>query len=150
MWHTPALVLDMVSNTTGDEHDVTPPQYARMRVPYSVMYDPQTQSMDDVFTISRLTASGDARQDRTQFPALKPGLTLWEGTFEHQRDTWLRWTDEHGTIMLTGQERTERAEERAELARQDADQERQRADQEHRVLPMRLREFRVAWAYSDP
>jgi hypothetical protein len=49
-------------------------------------------------------------------------LTLWEGMFEGQHDTWLRWTDEHGELIPTGKER-------AEQARQQAEQERQRADE---------------------
>lgn len=126
----PDLVLEIVSNTEGGEDDKKPPKYARMRVQYYVIYDPQKQIMPDALTIYRLTATGYERQDTTLFPALKLGLTLWEGTFEHRYDTWLRWTDEHGNLILTGKERAELAEERAELASQDADQERQRADQE--------------------
>jgi hypothetical protein len=63
-----------------------------------------------------------ARQATAQFPSLKLRLTLWEGMFEGQHDTWLRWTDEHGELIPTGKER-------AEQARQQAEQERQRADE---------------------
>ena len=63
-----------------------------MRVQHYVIYHPQKQIMSDVLTIYRLTATGYERQNTTLFPALKLGLTLREGTFEHRYDTWLRWT----------------------------------------------------------
>ena len=78
---------------------------------------PLRQVMADVLTIYRLRDLGYERQDTPQFPPLKLGLTLWEGTFEGKHDIWLRWTDEYGVLIPTGKER--------------ADQERQRAEQEH-------------------
>ena len=42
------------------------------------------------------------------------GLTLWEGVFEAKQDTWLRWCDQQGNILLTGAERASQAEQRAE------------------------------------
>jgi hypothetical protein len=66
------------------------------------------------------------------------GLTLWDGTFEGKRATWLRWTDEHGGLIPTGKERAEQAEHQLLQERQRAEQvadqlleERQRAEQEH-------------------
>ena len=35
-------------------------------------------------------------------------LTLWQGAFEDQEDTWLRWCDEKGELIPTGEERAER------------------------------------------
>ena len=49
------------------------------------------------------------------------GLTPWQGEFEGQQDTWLRWRDANDAILLTG-------DEQAEQERQRAEQERQRAD----------------------
>jgi hypothetical protein len=77
--------------------------------------------MPDVLTVYRLHDFGYERQEIAQFPSLNLGLMLWEGTFEGKHDTWLRWTDEHGGLILTGKERAEHAE--SLLA-----QERQRAE----------------------
>lgn len=68
------------------------------------------------------------RQEVTQFPSLKLGLTLWEGTFEGIHDTWLRGTDEHGMLIPTGKERADQERQRAEQEHQRAEQERQRAE----------------------
>jgi hypothetical protein len=57
-------------------------------------------------------------------------VTLWEGIFEGQHATWLRWCDQEGIVIPTGAERT--ASER-----QRADSERQRAER----LAQKLREL---------
>ena len=56
---------------------------------------------------------------------------VWQGKFEDREDTWLRWCDREGQMLLTGAERAEQERQRAEQERQRAEQERQRAEQEH-------------------
>jgi hypothetical protein len=102
-----------------------------MRVPFYVIYDPQQQVMVEVLTVYRLQGVQYERQSVAQFPALKLGLTLWQGEFEGKVDTWLRWTDEQGALIATGKERAEQERQRAEQEHQRAEQERQRAEQEH-------------------
>ena len=126
----PELVLEIVSNTEGGEDTEKRRKYAWMKVPFYVIYDPQRQVMAEVLTIYRLQGLQYERQDTTQLDCLKLGLTLWEGEFEGKADTWLRWTDEHGGLILTGKERAEQERQRAEQERQRADQEYQRAEQE--------------------
>jgi len=43
---------------------------------------------------------------------------------------WLRWWDEQGNLLLTGEEQAELERQEKELAQQQAEQERQRAEQE--------------------
>jgi len=135
----PELVLEIVSNTEGNEDGEKKHKYAQMHVDYYVIYDPLQQVMSDVLTVYRLRNGVYERQATVQFPSLKLGLVLWEGTFEDKHDTWLRWTDEHGVLIPTGKERAEQerlraAQERlrAEQAEDLVSQERQRA--EHAVL----------------
>src|SRR5262252_3670258 len=116
----PDLVLEIVSNTEGDEDGGKKHKYARMRVDYYVIYDPLRQVLPEVLTVYGLRHGVYERQETVLFPDLKLGLTLWEGTFEGKHDTWLRWTNEHGVLIPTGKER--------------ADQERQRADQVEHLL----------------
>lgn len=132
----PDVVIEIVSNTEGGEADEKLQKYARMRVSYYVIYDPQRQIMADVLTLYRLQDTHYVRQESAQLPALKLGLTLWEGTFEAKDDVWLRWVDEHGVLIPTGKERADQAEknfvqaeERAEQAEQRAGQAEQRAEQ---------------------
>jgi Uma2 family endonuclease len=131
----PDLVLEIVSNTEGEEDGEKKRRYAWMRVSYYVIYDPLQQIMPDVLTIYRLRDLAYERQEAPLFPSLRLGLTLWEGMFEGKHDTWLRWTDEYGAIIPTGKERAEQERQRAEQERQRAEhaehllaQERQRAE----------------------
>jgi Uma2 family endonuclease len=126
----PDLVLEIVSNTEGNEDGEKKHRYARMRIGYYVIYDPLRQVMPEVLTVYRLRDLVYERQETTRFPSLNLGLLLWDGTFEGKSDTWLRWTDEHGGIIPTGRERAEQERQRAEQERQRAEQEHQRAEQE--------------------
>jgi Uma2 family endonuclease len=126
----PEVVIEIVSNTEGEEDGEKKRKYARMRVSYYVIYDPQRQVMEDVLTVYRLSGFAYERQSATQFPDLKLGLTLWEGEYEGRHDRWLRWSDERGEIIPTGKERAERERERAEQEHERAERERERAEQE--------------------
>jgi len=133
----PDVVIEIVSNTEGGEADEKRQKYARMRVVYSVIYDPLQQVMPDVLTIYRLSGTDYERQSSPRFPDIGLGVTLWEGTYEGKTDTWLRWTDADGNLILTGKERAEQEYQRAEQERldkeqllQQLEQERQRAEQE--------------------
>ncbi|MBI3325320.1 MAG: Uma2 family endonuclease [Nitrospinae bacterium] len=125
----PDLVVEIVSNTVGEEDGKKKRAYAWMRVNYYVIYDPLQQVMPDVVTIYRLRDFAYERQESAQFPALGLGLTLWEGVFEARQDTWLRWTDAHGGLIPTGKELAEQERQRADQERQRAEQAHQRAEQ---------------------
>ena len=127
----PDVVIEIVSNTEGGEADEKRQKYARMRVIYYVIYDPLRQVMPDVLTIYRLSGTDYERHSSSRFPDIRLGVTLWDGTYEGKTDTWLRWTDADGNLILTGKERAEQERQRAEQERQRAEQERQRAEQEH-------------------
>ncbi|NEP85317.1 MAG: hypothetical protein F6K39_48880, partial [Okeania sp. SIO3B3] len=72
-------------------------------------------------------------------------LGKWEGSYQNQTLSWLRWWDSEGNLLLTGTEGkeiekargdrfaniAEQERQRAEQERQRAEQERQRAEQEH-------------------
>ena len=117
----PDLVVEIVSNQKGNEVGRKRQQYAEMRVGYYVIYDPLHQVMDDELRIYRLRGGSYERQASLRFPELRLGLTLWDGEFEAVRSRWLRWVDEHGALIPTGQEQRRRA-----------DEEHRRADEEHR------------------
>jgi hypothetical protein len=123
----PDLVLEIVSNTLGGEDDEKKQVYARTRIGYYVIYDPLRQILPDVLTVYTLHGLVYARQENALFPSLNLGLTLWEGTFEGKHDTWLRWTDGHGNVVLTGKEQAEQERQRAEQAESQLTQARQRA-----------------------
>ncbi|NOT57096.1 MAG: Uma2 family endonuclease [Deltaproteobacteria bacterium] len=125
----PDLVIEIVSNTVGNENGEKRKKYAWMRVPFYVIYDPRLEVMEEALTVYELRDLQYERRENRLFACLKLGLTLWEGEFEGKVDTWLRWTDEQGKLIPTGKERAEQADQRAEQADQRAEQERLRAEQ---------------------
>ena len=114
----PELVVEIVSNQKGNEVGRKRQRYAAMGVGYYVIHDPLHQVMDDDLRTYRLGDGSYERRESHRFPELRLGLTLWDGVFETVRSRWLRWVDEHGTLIPTGRER--------------ADEEHRRADEEHR------------------
>ena len=107
----PDLVVEVVSNQKGNEVGRKRRRYAQMGVEYYVIHDPLHQVMDDELRIYRLTGGSYERRESPWFPELRLGLTLWDGVFEAVRHRWLRWVDEHGTLIPTGRERAEHAEQ---------------------------------------
>jgi Uma2 family endonuclease len=131
----PDVVVEVVSNKVGGEQSDKRIKYAFMRVPYYVVFDPERLLSDEVLTIYRLEGLSYRRHESLQLPEIHLGLTLWEGVFEEAPQTWLRWTDEQGALILTGKElaeheRAEKERERAEKERERAEKERERAEKE--------------------
>lgn len=135
----PEVVLELVSNTVGGEADVKLRTYARMGVAYYVLYDPIKQLSDQVLRVYALHPGNAAELQDTWLQGVELGLMLWQGKFENREDTWLRWRDREGQMLLTGAER-------ADQERQRADQERvmrQQAQQQAERLAARLRELGI-------
>ncbi len=131
----PDVVVEVVSNTVGGEQTEKKRKYALIRVLYYLVFDPQHHLSNDTLTIYRLDGLSYRRHDGLDLAEVKLGLTLWEGVYEDMAGTWLRWVDEHGALIPTGNERAEheRAEkehERAEKERERAEKERERAEKE--------------------
>jgi hypothetical protein len=127
----PDVVVEIVSNQKGKELGDKLLDYARLGIAYYIVYDPDQ-------TISEQPLRIFGRQQRTYIEQNDPwladvelGVILWRGVFQGMEETWLRWSDRAGNLLLTGQERAEQEHQRAEQERQRAEQERQRAEQEH-------------------
>ena len=142
----PEVVIEIVSNRVGSESDAKLRSYALMGIAYYVIYDPTTQLSDQVLRLYELRPTGYASLDESWLSGVELGLTLWQGKFEDREDTWLRWCNREGQLLLTGAERAEQERQRAEQERQRAEQERQRAEQAQREverLAARLRELGI-------
>lgn len=126
----PDVVIEVVSNRIGQENTKKMERYLRMRIPYYVIFDPFQELSDEVLTIY---ASLDLRKyikyHQSFLSEIGLGLILWEGMFEGTQATWLRWCDEQGNLIATGEERAEQEKARAEQEKARADQEKVRADQ---------------------
>jgi len=130
----PEVVVEIVSNREGHELGSKLKDYAQVGVTYYVVYDPLEQLSQDVLRIYELYLGKRyrLRKDR-QLPDVGLQLTLWEGRFEAQAATWLRWCDAEGNLIPTGEERAKLEAERANRetdARQQAEAELARLKEE--------------------
>lgn len=72
-------------------------------------------------------------------------LGLWDERYQNVELPWLRWWDDEGNLLLTGEERAEQEHQRAEQERQRAEQERQRAERLAALLREQGIEFDDPW-----
>ena len=114
----PDVVIEIVSNTKGEEKGTKRRDYARIGIPYYIIYDPRQILRGDVLEVYELRAREYERRADTWLPNVGLGVTLWPGVFEGQHYTWLRWCDQEGKVIPTGAERAEAERQRAETAHQ--------------------------------
>lgn len=118
----PDVVIEVVSNTEGDELTRKLRGYERMRVTHYVVFDPWKQLGDATLTRFELQRGELVEAPGSlALPDLGLGLVLWKGVFELERATWLRWCHASGELVATGAERAEHEKQRAEHEKQRAD-----------------------------
>ena len=127
----PDVAIEIVSDTRGDEEGYKLQLYARVGVPYYVIWDPRNLLEGGLLRAFVLREKTYLPLEKPWFPAVALGLMTWEGKYGGVEGLWLRWCDEDGRVILTGEERAEQERQRAEQEHQRAEQERQRAEQEH-------------------
>ncbi len=121
----PDVVIEVVSDKAGDELGDKLLGYARMGVGYYIVYEPEgfiSQTPLRIFTRNSLHF---VEVTDTWLSQVGLGVTMWEGEYEGTHGVWLRWCDQQGNLLPTGQEAL------AAQARQLA-AEQQRAEQEAR------------------
>ncbi|MCC5639703.1 Uma2 family endonuclease [Nostoc sp. CHAB 5844] len=145
----PLIVLEFVSGNGDEERDETPYKgkfwiYENIiRPPYYGIYEVKKASVE----VYQLVANHYEKMlpnDRGRYAIAPMGVELgiWQGRYQNVELPWLRWWDEQGNLLLTGDERAEVERQRAEVERQIAETERQRAEmaeQENARLRERLR-----------
>ncbi len=141
MWEygkPPDVVVEVVSNRQGGELGRKKSLYARLGIAWYIVYDPERQLNAKELHLFERRGSGYIPTRRMWLPEVGLGVQLWTGTYADLHATWLRWCDQEGNLLLTGEEaaaqerdRGEQERERAEQERQRAEQEYQRAEQEH-------------------
>lgn len=110
----PDVVIEIVSDKRGGEEDYKKDAYARMRVLFYVIFDPDDLLGGGVLRAYVLNRRKYVVIEPGWFAEVGLGLTLWPGTYEGAADTWLRWCDQDGRVILTGAERAEEADRKAE------------------------------------
>ncbi|WP_413199153.1 Uma2 family endonuclease [Nostoc piscinale] len=117
---SPELVIEIVSNKKGNELDEKLQIYEKMRVAYYIVYDPQQNLGEQVLRIYTIKGRRYLETTNNWLEDIGLGVTLWTGEFEGRNDSWLRWCDQAGNILLTGDEHARQAEQRAQEAEQRA------------------------------
>lgn len=126
----PDIVIEIVSNKVGDELGDKLLDYARMGVGYYIVYDPERFISPMPLRIFTRNSLHFAEVTDTWLSQVGLGVTLWEGEYEAMSGVWLRWCDQQGVILATGQEALAQSQQQLEQERQRAEQEAQRAEQE--------------------
>ncbi|MBX3227384.1 MAG: Uma2 family endonuclease [Labilithrix sp.] len=109
----PDVVIEIVSDTYGDELSGKLREYERMRVTHYVVFDPLDKTDADEVTSFTLMGGVYVLQPQPSFALLGLRLVIWEGVFEDVLERWLRWADLDGVVIPTGDERAATAETRA-------------------------------------
>jgi Uma2 family endonuclease len=123
----PEMVIEIVSNQKGHEAESKLDKYAQLGIAYYAIFDPDQQLQNNILRVHKLSDIGYVETVERWLPKLGLGLGLWEGKYEDMTDTWLRWYDKQGDLILTGAEQTSNAKQRADEAQQRADEAEQRA-----------------------
>ena len=113
----PDVVIEIVSDRRGGEETHKMRQYAKWGVPYYVIFDPEGRLRHGVLRVFGLS--------RKKYEAIAPdwledvgfGLTLWQGIYRDMEACWLRWCDQRGRLILTGEERVDKTAEQARRER---------------------------------
>jgi hypothetical protein len=140
----PDVVIEIVSNTVGEELGKKLELYAQVGVLYYIVYDPHRFLRGEVLRMFDLERRSLKPRAQHWMPDIGLGVRLWQGRYEDLTGSWLRWCLEDGSPLPTGAERIIQERERAEQERERAEQERERAEQAYtraERLAARLREL---------
>jgi Uma2 family endonuclease len=129
----PEVVIEIVSNRKGEEDERKLPAYASLGIRYYLIFDPTQQLKQGVLRIYELRNRRYVKLTTNWLAAVGLGVTQWSGTYEKKKDSWLRWCDAAGNLILTGTERATQERHEKELVRSQLVQEQQRADQERQA-----------------
>ncbi len=139
----PDVVIEVVSNGEGGEDTQKLSGYARVKVSYYVIFDPEEFLGKGVLRTYKLDGLAFRTLDEPiDFPQVGLGLRLWQGKYEGDEATWLRWVDPRGQLVPTGREQIEENERRIQEEQRRADEEQRRADEEQRRADRLAEELR--------
>lgn len=113
----PDAVIEIVSNAKGGELDRKMNLYARMRVWYYAIFDPQRLLQQEILQLYQLSLRRYVLKEDAYLDQVGLGLRLWEGTHEGLHAQWLRWCDAEGQVFPTGHESTQQERQRVEQLR---------------------------------
>ena len=131
----PEVVIEIVSNKTGHELDEKKTRYEKLHVDHYVVFDPNLVISKEKLQAFSLVQGRYRKRPKNESYSTVEGLNLklWEGEYEKQKETWLRWINaDTGQLVATGSERANAEAERANAEAARA-----------RILAEKLREMGV-------
>jgi Uma2 family endonuclease len=133
----PLIVLEFVSGNGSEERDKTPWKgkfwiYEQViRPAFYGIYEVRRASVEVYHFIENHYELLPANErGHYTLPQMGVELGIWQGEYKNVDLPWLRWWDDQGNLLLTGEEQAEQERLRAEQESQRAEQERLRAEQE--------------------
>ncbi len=108
MGKPPEAVIELVSFRLGRDENLLRQQYARIAIPYYVIFDPENCVRLGQLRAYLLCGKTYEVTSPEWLSDIDLGLKLWEGAYEGHHWRWLRWCDRDGRLILTGSERAER------------------------------------------
>ena len=150
----PAIVMEFISETVGDEYSIKPTYppgkwffyEAVLKTPYYAIFEPTSGDLE-VYHLKengRYTLQIMEENGMYWIESMQLFLGVWQGDRENRTGYWLRWWDAQGNLLLWGIERAEQEAQRAEQEAQRAEQEAQRAEQEAQRAERLLAQLRAA------
>ncbi len=148
----PLIAIEFVSGNGSEERDITPPSETEkagkfwvyeqaIRIPFYVIFDAWKDNVE-VYQLLNGRYAKMQPNDRGHFAIAPMGVEI--GLQQERTTTWLRWWNESGNLLLTGDERATQAEAIADqqsaivtqerLAKQEAEQKAQRFTEKLRSL----------------
>jgi Uma2 family endonuclease len=153
----PLIAIEFVSGNGSEERDATPPSKTdkvgkfwvyeqAIRIPFYAIFEAKKASVE-VYHLVDGQYEKLSPNDRGHYAIAVMGVEL--GIKEDAGLPWLRWWDQTGNLLLTGDERAVRsdaiadqerlAKQQAEQRQQQAEQRQQQAEQKSERLAAKLR-----------
>ncbi len=131
----PLIAIEFTSGDGSAERDATSPFSAKgskagkfwvyeqaVRIPFYAIYEVEKASVE-VYQLVESHYQRCLPNERGHFSIgiLGVELGIWQGTYMNQNLPWLRWWDQDGNLLLTGEERAGKADLRADAAERRAE-----------------------------
>jgi Uma2 family endonuclease len=130
----PIWVLEVVSQTPGNEYRNKMTRYAELSILYYTIYNPNHWRRDkhEPFEVYKLIDGQYVRQSGEPFwmPEVGLGIGRGRGQQDGWNREWLYWYNAQGDRLLSPENVIQQERRRAEQERRRAEQEAQRAEQE--------------------
>ena len=106
----PDATVEIVSNTEGHELDLKFELYEHLGIPYYAVWDPEHYLGSA--SLRCFSLRDRKYQENGQWmPGIGVGVKEWHGEYEGSTDTWLRWCDQQGNLLLTPEEQIAKLKE---------------------------------------